>query len=86
MVPPESKLPLRPLPNTAPLICQTKLNTVRLWSNFGANLLGENLSKYKHGTLRLNLLPLILLQQRDTSRDLPELSPTQVRHLNQPLL
>ena len=32
--------------------------TVRLRrSNFGGNLLGENLSKYKHGTLRLNLLP-----------------------------
>ena len=33
-VPPESKLPLRPVPNAAPLICPTKLNTF----DFGAIL------------------------------------------------
>ena len=27
---------LRPVPNAAPLMCRTKLNTVRLWSDFGA--------------------------------------------------
>ena len=26
----------RPVPNAAPLMCRTKLNTVRLWSDFGA--------------------------------------------------
>ena len=27
---------VRPVPNAAPLMCGTKLNTVRLWSDFGA--------------------------------------------------
>ena len=27
---------LRPVPNAAPLMCRTKLNTVRLWSDFRA--------------------------------------------------
>ena len=29
---------LRPSPNAAPLMCRTKLNKVRLWSNFGATV------------------------------------------------
>ena len=45
---------LRPVPNAAPLMCRTKLNTVRLWSDFGATadsdgVLASDLIREGHG-------------------------------------
>ena len=45
---------LRPVPNAAPLMCRTKLNTVRLWSDFGATadsdgVLAPDLIREGHG-------------------------------------
>ena len=45
---------LRPVPNGAPLMCRTKLNTVRLWSHFGATadsdgVLASDLIREGHG-------------------------------------
>ena len=45
---------VRPVPNAAPLMCRTKLNTVRLWSYFGATagsdgVLGSDLIREGHG-------------------------------------
>ena len=47
-------LVLRPVPNAAPLMCRTKLNTVRLWSDFGATadsdgVLASDLIREGHG-------------------------------------
>ena len=44
----------RPVPNAAPLMCRTKLNTVRLWSDFGAmadsdDVLALDLIREGHG-------------------------------------
>ena len=44
----------RPVPNAAPLMCRTKLNTVRLWSDFGATadsdgVLASDLIREGHG-------------------------------------
>ena len=45
---------VRPVPNAAPLMCRTKLNTVRLWSDFGATadsdgVLASDLIREGHG-------------------------------------
>ena len=45
---------LRPDPNAAPLMCRTKLNTVRLWSDFRATadsdgVLASDLIREGHG-------------------------------------
>ena len=45
---------LRPVPNAAPLMCRTKLNTVRLWSDFRATadsdgVLASDLIREGHG-------------------------------------
>ena len=45
---------IRPVPNTAPLMCRTKLNTVQLWSDFGTtadsdSILGLDLIWQGHG-------------------------------------
>ena len=45
---------LTPVPNAAPLMCRTKLNTVRLWSHFGATadsdgVLASDLIREGHG-------------------------------------
>ena len=45
---------VRPVPNGAPLMCRTKLNTVRLWSHFGATadsdgVLASDLIREGHG-------------------------------------
>ena len=45
---------LRPVPNAAPLMCRTKLNTVRLWSDLGATadsdgVLASDLIREGHG-------------------------------------
>ena len=47
---------LRPVPNAAPLMCRTKLNTVRLWSAFGATadsdgVLASDLIREGHGNI-----------------------------------
>ena len=47
---------LRPVPNAAPLMCRTKLNTVRLWSDFGATadsdgVLASDLIREGHGNI-----------------------------------
>ena len=45
---------VRPVPNAAPLMCRTKLNTVWLWSDFGATadsdgVLASDLIREGHG-------------------------------------
>ena len=50
----KSRVKVRPVPNAAPLMCRTKLNTVRLWSDFGATadsdgVLASDLIREDHG-------------------------------------
>ena len=53
-IPEGSWICLRPATNAAPLMCRTKLNTVRLWSGFGATadsdgVLASDLIREGHG-------------------------------------